>query len=288
MTIASYQQGSPTNTEVEEPPYEPSQEMSSNPAYSSHFPSDWVLQSDEDAVPSGAPIPTQRPEQAPLPTSSLAPSSLSNAASMSPQYLTYFPASWVLTSSSSSPSPSPSSSSPSPLLPISKLTDPSVISPEMPKPQKGNYSRFSETTLRPYSRTLFPTSRTNSWQRPQMLQSSLVQRSDADWIKAAEKTITAQLSPSLGQGRQPSQRERDLTRQSLQPLLQNAPSCMQLQQDLQPLGLNDASYQDSRAISADIESLEHIEGDEMDERYGDMPHRAPTVSTTYSVRVSTS
>ena len=71
-------------------------------------------------------------------------------------------------------------------------------------------------------------------------------------------------------------------RQSVQPSLQNAPSRMQLQQDLQRLDLNDASYHDSHAINDDIDSLEHIEGDEMDERYGDMPHRATAVSITYS------
>ena len=131
--------------------------------------------------------------------------------------------------------------------------------------------------------TLSPTSRTDSCQRPPKLQSPLVQGNDADWIKSVEKRITVQLSPYLGQGRQASQRERDLTRQSLLPLLQNAPSLMQPQLDLQRLGLSDASYQDSHAINDDIDSLEHMEGGGMDERYGDMPHRAPAASSTYSI-----
>ena len=71
-------------------------------------------------------------------------------------------------------------------------------------------------------------------------------------------------------------------RRSPQTLLQDAPSWVQLQQDLQRLGLNDALYQGFHAINDDIDSLERIEEDEMDERYGDMPHRAPAVSTTYS------
>ena len=71
-------------------------------------------------------------------------------------------------------------------------------------------------------------------------------------------------------------------RQSLQTLLQNAPSWMPPQQDLQLSGLNDASYQGSHNVNGDIGSLEPLEGDETDERYGDMPYRASAGSMTYS------
>ena len=64
------------------------------------------------------------------------------------------------------------------------------------------------------------------------------------------------------------------------------PSWMQLQEDLQSLELNNTDCKVNHHTNDKVDYVESIEEDDSDNGYGDIPHRAPSVSTAYSARPS--
>ena len=59
---------------------------------------------------------------------------------------------------------------------------------------------------------------------------------------------------------------------------------MQLQQDLEGLDLNQTNHMVEHDSNDKVDYVEYLGEDDSDEGYGDIPHRAPFGSTTYSAR----